>query len=280
MNSSDRSPSAQPLEKPLGYQPFNIPMSNIILAVLRQIDGAVLGLDLSRIFQNPHIDEEILRRLETARQIDVCPLAFITGQKIVVLPKVLFFFRTQAALICVAICLALYRLPLLLLMVLLFEYVLALPAHSLQLLCTYTMVCQETSFVALHGKMVNKQGACCRLVFIGIEAALEWLKDTRHISVKVSDLSCHRSNKFGLIWRKMGEVFGSFGMLYLMQMCKSCRSLADKEFECPTNLFPSSPCIEVNQHSSDKNTCTHLGEFVLECWRAPRLINRVSRLQF
>jgi hypothetical protein len=49
--------------------------------------------------------------------------------------------------------------------------------------------------------VVHEKGASDGLICGGVEGALERLQEVFDIFVKISDFSCHCTNKLGLIWR-------------------------------------------------------------------------------
>ena len=109
---------SQLLQIPLSNQPLHVTLTNVELAVFGQGDGAfhkvsicprklredsgiwplpVFSLDLSSVFKHSDVDEEVLGRVETPRQIDVCPLPLISCKHVAILTNVLLLFRTQKA---------------------------------------------------------------------------------------------------------------------------------------------------------------------------------------
>lgn len=67
-------------------------MPDIELTVLGQIDRSVLGLNLPGILEHAHIDEQVARRLQRTREINVRPLSFILRQEVDVATEIRFFF--------------------------------------------------------------------------------------------------------------------------------------------------------------------------------------------
>lgn len=72
----------QPHQEPGLDQPLDIALPDEKLAVLGQIDRAVLGLDLPGVLQHAHVDEQVSRRHQTARQVNVRPLRLVLREKI------------------------------------------------------------------------------------------------------------------------------------------------------------------------------------------------------
>jgi hypothetical protein len=105
---------AQLLEIPLRNKSFNISLPDIELAVLRQSDGPIipelaihcskseseeinipiLRLNLPGILQNSNINEQISRRLQTPRQINISPLALICSKQIIIESRIFLLLGT------------------------------------------------------------------------------------------------------------------------------------------------------------------------------------------
>ena len=64
-------PSPQFLQKALPDQALDVALAHVELAVLGQVDRAVLGLDLAGVLEDAHVDEEVARRDQGAGQVDV-----------------------------------------------------------------------------------------------------------------------------------------------------------------------------------------------------------------
>ncbi len=123
-----------------------------------QRDLPVLGLDLPRIFQDAHVDEQISWRFQASREVDVGPLAFVSSQKIPVLPNVVFFLRAQTAgTRIVARSSAAPHRRLLTWELLEID---AAPDQLLQLVSPRTVVGEQAPFVPPHREVVHQQRAC------------------------------------------------------------------------------------------------------------------------
>lgn len=65
-------------------------------------NAPVFCLDFSSIFQYSHINEKVGGRLEASGQINVGPLALVSGQKIAVQANIFLLFGTETA--CATLC--------------------------------------------------------------------------------------------------------------------------------------------------------------------------------
>lgn len=221
------STSIQPLQEALLDQPFHIGEPHVELAVLCQVDGAILGLDLAGIAQHAHVDEQIPRRHQRARQVDVGPLALVRREQIRVLAEILLFLGRQRAVgrgglclsLVIGIIVAILQVLLILLLLLLLgggvvvEQVFPLPAPRLDPLGAHAVVRQQTALVAAHAQVVDEQCTCRRRVLGPVErvlrlrgailvrhAAAEWREDVGHIPVEVAHFAHARSHEFRLVW--------------------------------------------------------------------------------
>ncbi len=144
------TPLAELLKVALLYQSLDISLPYVELAVLRERDRAVLGLDLSSIFENSHVDENVLRRFQTSSEVNFRPLTFVGGEQVAVLMCVLFLFRAQAAR-CGGLSRAASRSG----VVLQIGDVYAVPTHLLQLVSPHSMVREQAPFIPSHAEMVD-----------------------------------------------------------------------------------------------------------------------------
>jgi hypothetical protein len=84
--------SSQPHEKARLDESLNVSLPNKELAVLCQIDRAVLGLNLSRVLEHSNVNEEVLWRLQAARQIDIRELCLVLADKLRIRVEIRVFF--------------------------------------------------------------------------------------------------------------------------------------------------------------------------------------------
>lgn len=105
------------------------------------------------------------------------------------------------------------------------------------------MVGQETTFVATHAQVVDKERTRCGGVLRGIERRAKGLEQRVDFSVEFADFTYYGAYKLGLVGWQLGECLGSLCMLHLDSDVS--------ELECKrtrrqyTNLLPTSPYIVV-----------------------------------
>ena len=203
----------------------------------------VFCLYLSSVLQHSDIDKEIPRRIQATREVNVGPLALVSCEKIAVLAHVVFLLRAETARCAVAVgtrdTVGPRRRSLLLLPGKVHEIRTA-PYKLLQLIGPGPVICQQTSLVSSHGKVVHHEGTCRGLVGVRVErTVLVWFQDTLDIFVEISYLVCHCSDELGLVWRKMRQVLRPFCMLDLARL--SARVLVDRCNVHLTSLLPRSP---------------------------------------
>mgnify|MGYP007115615049 CR=1 FL=1 len=95
------------------------------------------------------------------------------------------------------------------------EYVNALPAQLLELLCADAVVREETAFVAAYGEMVYQHGAGDRGVCGRVEIAFKGRKKGIDVAVEFADLVGDSAYKVGLVGWEVGEGLSAFGVLDL-----------------------------------------------------------------
>jgi hypothetical protein len=167
-------------------------------------------LNLAGIFQDANVDEEISRRIQTSGQINVGPLTLVSGQEIAVQTDVFLFLGTETALAVFGIhglrfgrCLVVPN------------DINASPAHVFQLVGAYTVVGQETTFVATHAQVVDQKSACCSGVLRGIERRTKGFQQRVDFSVEFADFTYYGTDELGLVGWELRESLGSLCMLHL-----------------------------------------------------------------
>lgn len=180
-------------------------------------DLPIFRLDLPRIFENPDIDEQVPRRLQASRQVNVRPLALVRGEQVAVLPDIVLFLGAEtAARVGVARggcaigpgCWLAGKI----------EDIGAVPHKFFELVGACPMVGQEAALVSSDGQVVDEKGACRGLLDRGVKGALKRLQQAGHVPVQVADFAGYGPDQLGLVWREMREVLCSFGVLNLADM--------------------------------------------------------------
>ena len=210
--------SSQDLHVSLLDQTLDVSLADKELAVLRQIQTAVLGLDLSRVAQDADVDEDFLRGLQTAGEIDVGPLAFILREQLAVLVDILLLFRGERRSVGrVGVSRGSGRTST--------EDVLAVPDHLLEFVCAGAVVGQETSLVAAHAEVVDHERARGGGIFGRVERGFnlraiaglragraEAGEDLAVLAVEVADFFGHGlDGRAGVGWQ-VREVLDAFGV--------------------------------------------------------------------
>lgn len=174
----------------------------------------VFCLNLTRIFQHSHVDEEISRRLQAPRQVNVSPLPLVRGKQIAVLPYVIFLLRTQATRGRVRGCAA-ARSSVSNLLSRKLADICAFPYELLKLVRARAMVSQQAPLVPSHGQVVDEESARRGLIGSRVKGALEGLEQVVHILVEIFDLASRGTDELCLVWREVGEVLCPLGVLDL-----------------------------------------------------------------
>ena len=219
-------PSSQNLHIPLLDQTLNIAFTHEKLAVLGEVQTSILGLNLPRVAQHPHIDENVLRRLQAARQVDVGPLPLVLRQQLTVLVHVLLLFGREGGSSVVGRTGTRSRSrPRT-------ENILPIPDHLLEFVRAGAVVGQQAAFVATHAEVVDHQRTGGGGVFGWVEGGFDLCavatvdvaglcgggrvavvrEDEGVLFVQVSHFFCDGLDGYAGVWGQVGQVLGAFGV--------------------------------------------------------------------
>lgn len=212
--------SFQHLHIPLLNQTLNIPLPDKKLTIPRQVQTAILRLNLPRVPQDPYIDENIPRRLQTARQIHIRPLALVLRQQLAVLVHVLLLLggegggvrRGGAGWCCSFACWPRG------------ENVLPPPDHLFQFGDARAVVGEQTAFVAPHAEVVDHEAAGGGGIFGRVEGGFDLRaiaglgvgvavlgEDFTVFPVQVADFFGYGLGRRAGVGGQVGEVLDAFG---------------------------------------------------------------------
>lgn len=172
----------------------------------------VFRLYFPSILEHSHVDEEITRRLEAPREINVGPLSLVCRQQIAVLTHVLLFLRTEAAcrpVITPAAGRTAYLLSRQI------DHVGPIPYQLLDFFRSSAMIGQQASLIPPHREVVDEQGAGHGWIGCRVEGALERLQEFSDILLNVPNFPRHHADQIGLIGGQMSQVLSPLGMLDL-----------------------------------------------------------------
>lgn len=207
---------SQNLHIALLNQTLNIALADEELAVLGQVQTAVLRLNLSRVPQNADVDEDLLRRLQAAREVDVGPLAFVLREKLRVLVNVLLLFCRKRRRVGRTVRVSRGTGT---------EDILPVPDHLLEFVCAGAVVGEETALVAAHAEVVDHERARGGGVFGRVERGFDLRaiaglcaggaevgQDLAVLAVQVADFFGHGLNCGAGVGWQVGEVLDAFGV--------------------------------------------------------------------
>jgi hypothetical protein len=213
MVGSIQGVSPQDLDISLLDQTFDVSFADEELAVLRQIETAILRLNLTRVSQYPDIDKDVFRRFKTSSEVDVGPLAFVLRKQLSVLMHVLLLFRRKRRSVrhTVGVTRSSSRPST--------KDVLPVPDHLLEFVCPCAVVGEKAALVAAHAEVVDHERAGCGGIFCRVERRLnlcaiaglsaggiEGGQDFAVLAVEVADFFGHGLDCGAGVGWQVGEV--------------------------------------------------------------------------
>ena len=130
-------------------------MYAIIYLSIVQYSLPIFGLDLPRILQYSDVNKKVSWGFETAREIDIRPLPFVESQQVSKLAEVILFLGTQTAGGAASLIAVRHALGRSCRLARKIEDIGSIPHQLLELVCSRSVICEQTTLVPPHGKMVD-----------------------------------------------------------------------------------------------------------------------------